>query len=193
MLTDTLRSGTRTHHDRIEQKLGLPHRVTSQEEYVELLTGFYGFYRSVEPKLQEWLSGLPDFCMAERQKWNLLRLDLTVLGFNEGTIAAIPLCSTPPAVDTVPQALGCLYVLEGSTLGGQVISAHFRRALGITPENGGRYFHGYGSQTAECWRSFKEALLIYSQRYPENDLGILESARATFESLEAWLCRDSRA
>jgi heme oxygenase len=51
-------------------------------------------------------------------------------------------------------AVGCLYVLEGATLGGQFISRHLA-TLGIGPANGGLFFHGYGAKTGEMWKSFQ--------------------------------------
>lgn len=188
LLTDTLRSGTRSHHNRIEQRLGLPHSVTSQSAYRELLIGFYGFYLPVEPVLLEKLSSLSELCMSERQKLDLLRQDLMALGLATEAIEALPHCFHIPPLESVPQALGCLYVLEGSTLGGQVISAHFTRALGITAETGGQFYRGYGAATASYWRAFKEAANAYSARYPEQDSLVVESACSAFELLETWLC-----
>ncbi len=188
LLTDTLRSGTRTHHERIEQRLGLPHSVTSQSAYRELLIGFYGFYLPVEPRLLEKLSTLSELRMSERQKLDLLRQDLTALGLDDQAIEALPRCSHIPPLGSVPQARRCLDLLEGSTLGGQVISAHFTRMLEITAKTGGRFYQGYGSATASYWRAFKEAANAYSARYPEQDSLVVESACSTFELLEIWLC-----
>ena len=47
-----------------------------------------------------------------------------------------------------------LYPLEGSTLGGQVISIRLRDNLGLNATNGGRFFNGYGEQTGQYWAEF---------------------------------------
>ena len=53
---------------------------------------------------------------------------------------------------------GCLYVLEGSALGGRVISKRVKQTLGLGPATGGAYFHGLGRQTASHWSDFLTAL-----------------------------------
>ena len=53
---------------------------------------------------------------------------------------------------------GCLYVLEGSALGGRVISKRVKQTLGLGPGTGGAYFHGLGRQTASHWSDFLTAL-----------------------------------
>jgi heme oxygenase (biliverdin-IX-beta and delta-forming) len=59
---------------------------------------------------------------------------------------------------TSGHGLGCLYVLEGSALGGRVISKRVKQALGLGPATGGAYFHGLGRQTASHWLDFLTAL-----------------------------------
>ena len=60
---------------------------------------------------------------------------------------------TPYQGEGLARAAGCLYVLEGSTLGSRLIvrlldQAHRRPAAGAN-----RFFHGYGPATGECWSS----------------------------------------
>jgi heme oxygenase (biliverdin-IX-beta and delta-forming) len=59
---------------------------------------------------------------------------------------------------TSGHGLGCLYVLEGSALGGRVISKRVKQTLGLGPATGGAYFHGLGRQTASHWLDFLTAL-----------------------------------
>jgi hypothetical protein len=56
------------------------------------------------------------------------------------------------------RGFGCLYVLEGSALGGRVISKRVKQTLGLGPATGGAYFHGLGRQTARHWSDFLTAL-----------------------------------
>ena len=48
------------------------------------------------------------------------------------------------------------YVLEGSTLGSQLLAAHFERLLAVRPHEGGTFFSGYGAATGSMWRAFRE-------------------------------------
>lgn len=59
---------------------------------------------------------------------------------------------------TAGHGFGCLYVLEGSALGGRVISKRVKRRLNLGPATGGAYFHGLGRQTASHWSDFLIAL-----------------------------------
>ena len=52
-----------------------------------------------------------------------------------------------PTPNSDSLAFGCLYVMEGATLGGQVIGRHVRQTLGVTPETGGRFHAAYGDRT----------------------------------------------
>jgi heme oxygenase (biliverdin-IX-beta and delta-forming) len=59
---------------------------------------------------------------------------------------------------TSGHGFGCLYVLEGSALGGRVISKRVKQMLGLGPATGGAYFHGRGRQTASHWWDLLTAL-----------------------------------
>jgi heme oxygenase (biliverdin-IX-beta and delta-forming) len=59
---------------------------------------------------------------------------------------------------TSGHGFGCLYVLEGSALGGRVISKRVKQRLGLGPGTGGAYFHGLGRQTASHWSDFLTTL-----------------------------------
>jgi heme oxygenase len=52
--------------------------------------------------------------------------------------------------------IGTLYVIEGATLGGQVISRHLYRHLGFSANAGARFFNGYGDEAAtqQQWTLF---------------------------------------
>jgi len=59
-----------------------------------------------------------------------------------------------PDIKNPGDLVGTLYVVEGSTLGGQLIAKHLAKNLGITPETGGRFFGGYGENTVNFWTDF---------------------------------------
>jgi heme oxygenase len=54
----------------------------------------------------------------------------------------------------IGELIGMLYVIEGSTLGGQLISKHLVNYQGITSETGGCFFGGYGENTTALWTDF---------------------------------------
>jgi hypothetical protein len=57
-------------------------------------------------------------------------------------------------VQTMAAAIGVQYVLEGSSLGGQILSRQLKNALGFTSHHGGCFFAGYGDETSARWKNF---------------------------------------
>lgn len=193
MISEELRKGTAIYHQRLEEKLALFERVQDLKSYGDLIHRFLSFYSFVEPKLMglaDWKRH-PTFEVEERLKLAWLRRDLFALDRS----------TTPGQVNasfldleflaTFNRALGCLYVLEGSTLGGTIISKHFSQKLGLTPDRGLAYFTSYAERTGEMWRRFQKALSDYVEQSPnpkEISEEIVQSACQVFELLEKHLC-----
>lgn len=64
-----------------------------------------------------------------------------------------------PAWDGMPITsigvlIGCLYVLEGSAMGGRVIFHRINKSLGVSALHGGRFFSCEGRRTDELWLDF---------------------------------------
>jgi heme oxygenase len=72
-------------------------------------------------------------------------------------------------------------VVEGSTLGGQVISRQLAKA-NITLRS---YFSGYGERTGPLWKAFCQ--LLSQEATPDSQTEIVQSASLTFQKLNAWL------
>jgi heme oxygenase len=179
-----LREQTRDEHLAIEQTLGLMSETLTLAAYRRTLERFHGFWQPVEARLQQRdelrAIGLDP---AERAKTPLLAADLRAL--NGSDPDALPLCGEVPLVASTAAALGCMYVLEGASLGGQIISRHLGARLGITPERGGRFFHGYGERTGEMWRAFGAAVSGFALT-PELQDEMVQAALGTFRSLRRW-------
>jgi heme oxygenase len=85
-------------------------------------------------------------------------------------------------------ALGCLYVLEGATLGGQLIGRQVQRQLGLRSEHGCAFFAGYGAdQTGPMWKAFSEAVDAYGSAQPAAQGAIVAAACDTFLRFEHWI------
>ena len=185
-----LRAETRAEHDAIEQALNLMDGQLALDGYRQRIEQFYGFYLPLEHnmlKRKAWLS--PWLDVGERVKTRLLAADLTALG--GAPAASLPLCRDLPALEGSPECFGCLYVLEGSTLGGQVISRYIREKLNVTPEAGGLFFDGYGHRTGAMWRQFRMALTEFSATTShagstDTQDRVVAAARLTFETLRRW-------
>lgn len=198
MIMVKLREQTRAYHDRLEERLDLFSSASTLAGYQEVLQRFYGFYRPLEPLLEERLTFLSmnldvkinlKIDYAKRRKTGLLESDLRRLGASEKDLNVLPLCPRIPRLATPAQVLGCLYVLEGATLGGQIIARYLQNALELNASNGASFFSSYGSEVGHMWREFGAAVTAYSQTHEEDD-SIIAAACETFAALELWLCAE---
>ena len=180
-----LKRETRAHHKAIERQIDLRRICGSRAAYGGHLARLYGFYQPLEEAL--WRTdGVMDLGLdKERCKTPLLLDDLRALSIAP---LALPLCHALPLLGEDAQALGCLYVLEGASLGGQVITRLVSERLGIGLEDGGAFFHGYGSSTAVMWDAFRDCLEAYAADLShERQEAVIDGARATFDALGRWL------
>ena len=179
-----LKNATAAKHRKVEQDLNLLDPSFTRIQYTALLKGFYGFHRPWESAVEAVLdTGLPGF-FAPRKKLPYLEADLRYLGFASEALTAIPECPHLPALAGMAAALGSLYVVEGSSLGGRILRQHFSRHLHLPLDAGCRYFSGYGDQTGPMWSAFGE--LLATRPATENE-AMLESACSTFDLLGDWL------
>ena len=195
-----LRLDTRSEHEAVERVLDLMGALT-RDSYLQRLLQFYGFYSPLEAALQTRCAMQSDRCSLEASQLStllprlhkslLLRQDLDHLGVS---IAGMAQCRILPPIHTVTQVLGCLYVLEGATLGGRIITQHVQATLGITPTTGGSFFDGYAEQTGRMWNSMRQILLLGAVD-AQAEKAMVASATATFAALRNWCesvpCREN--
>lgn len=183
-----LKEETKTAHLQLE-KLTIPYIKKAQDDasYRRLLSLFYGYLKPVETAIQQQLAGselLPD--LAERRQTAMLAADLQLLGTEA---ASLPQAGSLPALDSHAAALGALYVLEGSTLGGRIISRMLSAQLGRDAENGIAFFSGYGAETGAKWATFTAALNQYAEAHPQAQDEMVAAADETFSRFRAWIER----
>ena len=178
-----LRLETRYEHEAVEKVLDLMGTTHTACDYRQRLKQFYGFYGALEAALQARCATPQLALLSPRlNKTLLLRQDLLYLGVATETL---PLCSKLPPIQTQPQVLGCLYVMEGATLGGRLITQHVQATFGITTATGGSFFGGYGPDTGKMWQTMRQLLVAGApDLQSENDM--VASAIATFASLRCW-------
>ncbi len=183
-----LRDETRPQHEAIEHALDLMSEQMTAEGYRYRLERLYGYYQPLEQRLfafDGWPAALE---LEARRKTPLLELDLRALGVSP---EAVPRCEDLPDLRGLPQAFGCLYVMEGATLGGQLITRHIERLLGLGPRNGGRFFRSYGDEVGPRWKAFRAVLGSYATS-PQLEDAVVEAAAETFDKLHAWYTAGGR-
>jgi len=179
-----LRAETRAEHDAIENVLDLTSESLTLDAYRRILERFYGFYKPLEAGLLNvggWKERGLD--LAERRKTHLLETDLHYFGVND--LDKLPICTDLPPHGTVAAAFGCMYVLEGSTLGGQIISQKIRNHLSVFPDTGGMFFHGYASGTFPMWQAFRASIASCVKSCDEDE--VVFAAKETFLKLHQWI------
>jgi len=187
MILQRLKAETRQQHEEVEAAVDVMNQMFNLEDYRRLITRFWSFYAAYEPNLPVESLRAAGFDYQKREKLSSLEADAKVLG-----IDPIAYGLEPPDLSTVAKAFGSLYVIEGSTLGGQVISRHLEQHLGLNGLNGGRFYAGYGHETGPMWRAFGESITQFADG-KELDDEIIGSAKATFASITKWVGREETA
>jgi heme oxygenase len=145
------------------------------------LESFYGFYLPLEERLANAALGFE-----LRHRSPLLSRDLIALGATPYQLEEVARCPDLPRLHTVAEAAGCLYVVEGAALGGQVIAKAIERHLGIGADAGASFFFGDGPDTAARW--VKVLAWLEDVAHAGSDR-IVASACETFRSFTRWMER----
>lgn len=180
-LRQRLRIETRKTHDALDQTLELIERPLTLTQYGRLLGRFLGIHLAVEPLLSR---NLDPALMEGRSKLSALDHDLQACGFEPNEIQTFPVCDVLPTISNRATALGALYVIEGSTLGGRVIAQSIARNEQIPP-HACRYFDIYGAQAGTRWRAVCDALEACDDQAMH--IEAVTSAKLVFGSLTLWL------
>ncbi len=188
MLLELLKTRTRTNHERLERDLDISAHLADRDSYIRLLARFYGWYQPWESTVRHFPDTSVAAFMSYRFKTDLLRDDLHMLGVDTSIISNLPLAS-PPKYKSASELLGACYVLEGSTLGAQIISRMIAQKLGFRTGSGSSFYAAYGTSTGERWKEFKQFLELHPGA---NDVdAVTNSADQTFELIRTWLCEQT--
>jgi heme oxygenase (biliverdin-IX-beta and delta-forming) len=185
-----LKARTAHQHQQTEDGVDLMRDDFSLDDYKNLLVRFYAFYKSYDEKLRESLEENPiDFYGEERFNTPRLLADLKSLEMSDDEISDIETFDDLPAFDSTEKIFGSLYVIEGSTLGGQVISRHLKQKFGFDESSGAAFFSGYGKDTGKMWNAFREAVTAFADGDGVNREEIIKAANETFEKIGTCLSR----
>jgi heme oxygenase len=153
--------------------------------YHRVLVAYFHLYQAVENRINQYLQLHPNlFDYSERNKLPWLSYDLSFFhdDLRELDYKKLQITTFPEIKDT-GQLVGILYTLEGSTLGGQVISRNLAENHGLTATRGACFFNGYGERTLTMWQDF----LSFAESISKNVnacQAAVESACQTFQLFE---------
>jgi heme oxygenase len=175
-----LREQTAGEHAQTEDTVPLMSPTLTRAEYVENLRSFYrvvgAWDRWVDAHAPQDLLPL----LAGRRRSTLLQHDLEAMGArvpDDDVLADFAMEESAVSGDSRSVFLGRMYVMEGSTLGGQYIARHVEETLSLVSGQGNSYFRGYGEATGDRWREFRAVL----QTLPETEAEtVIASAKEMF-------------
>ena len=178
-VSETLKKETLEAHQSSENLL-LPYltSIQSLNDYARILKMFYGFFYPVEQLIFSQVTKETIHDIDERRNARLILMNLESLG--EKNVPA--LCQNLPAVKSLPQALGAMYVLEGSTLGGRMI-ARMLMKKDLFNESHLNFFNGYKDGTGSKWKDFQAVLDLHQHQAPI----IIDAANSCFECFTQWM------
>lgn len=181
LLQELLKTKTKGNHDQLEELMffhEIMNKTLSLDQYKTLLATNYLVHAAIESKIHQALDENTANQVGADQRYKLSALikDLEEVGISKDELDQIDV--TVPQHEYSPAAaLGAMYVLEGATMGGQVI----QKKLKATPAFEGlnlNYYTIYGDNLMHNWKSFVGVL---NAAVPESDYEeVVNSASETF-------------
>ncbi|HZF76324.1 MAG TPA: biliverdin-producing heme oxygenase [Acetobacteraceae bacterium] len=178
-LSHRLREGTAAAHARAEMGMWPESATSDPATYARWLSRHLGLIAPFEVVIETHAAFLAALGAdpLPRARRGLLRRDLAMLGMPEE-------CPAPAPPLTGAEALGALYVLEGSRLGGRVL---LRRVEDKMPGLAATAFLAGADAVPGAWRALRGALDGFGEHAgPEAVAAVLRGADATFQAFEAW-------
>ena len=181
-----LRAATAEQHRTLDHALDLTNAAFDLPAYRRLLESFWGLHAVWEPRAVAQFSSVMAGFYDTRRKLHLIEQDLLSLGHTEEEIAQLPQCAELAGPASFSETLGAAYVIEGSMLGGRLLSRHFAQTLDLRPDRGCSYFAGYGARTAAMWKEFGQTIESFAALTAIHE-EIVSGARKTFTTVHHWL------
>jgi heme oxygenase len=182
LLSARLKHETATLHEQMHALMEQAQPFASRAQYVRFVAAQYHFQRDVEhlvddPAIQ---AAVPDLQVRGREAAALADLADLEAAPGEAVIATGNVA--------MPEALGWLYVSEGSTLGAAFLLKEVKDKLGLSESFGARNLAAYAEGRAVVWRRFV-GFLDQAGDSPQVQEAVLAGARAAFERFGALLRR----
>jgi heme oxygenase len=150
-MIDLLRARTAAHHHGLENDLQIQTRLSEENTRGPLIAGYNIFYRECEAALKPHLWDMIDLACSSRFQSRKILSNAAWLWRKNPLLNPVF-----PAVGTKAEALGAMYVLEGSTLGGKKILKGLR-SQGVSTD-GLHFLDPYGKDAGPLWRTFLSVL-----------------------------------
>ena len=188
-LRTRLKTLTRPLHDKLESleisKKLLSHQI-DKADYIAYLIAMKAIHEQVESQFSTYFSSNTLQHLMTRQRLALITTDLSALGYSHYDLSEqqAEAWLIPWSLESL---LGALYVLEGSTLGGQMIAKKTNHIVGNDGLVATRYFRGYGENNLAQWQLFTQFLDEFDTKHANTTDKVVLGAIATFLSIHQLL------
>ena len=185
----TLRHRLREETDAIHQSLhrnpGLQKLVSAEcttANYRDVLRVFYHFYQGVDDRFNSIPTPQRFTYEATPLRWlqqDFLALNQPLPERSFSTPANAEIGTRAPRLENY---IGYLYVKQGSTLGGQMISKQLKKTLALEPGVTQFFFYGFGEHTGYYWKEFLNYLAHHEASLDAD--AVIQSAQFYFNILD---------
>jgi heme oxygenase len=154
--TKRLKAATHAAHERLDKRIMQLNPFADRGSYARLVTMQYLFHRDLDALFfnEELDALLPD--LAGRRRLALIEQDFADLGVAMPKADSAPIFPRGEKV-ALGEALGWLYVIEGSNLGAAFLLKYAAK-LGLDENMGARHLAGAPEGRGLHWRTFTAAL-----------------------------------
>jgi len=180
MLSDYLKEKTAVYHKEIEDKLEsnkLFNSTFTDKNYYKMLQVNHIFLKSYEDSIKEFLNekDLENLALTKLNKLSLIQQDINELGLEELNVPK------QFELQNRAEAIGALYVIEGSMLGGNVIAKTLKK-YPFLENKSFIYFGHYGENLGQIWKTF---IGYINQEFTteEEQQQVFEGAKKAYEDL----------
>jgi heme oxygenase len=153
-----LRDSTRASHRAIDHHPLLAPLVKptlTLDHYKYVLTVMNWMHLHLSERLAEaMLKYIPTSQFFPSDRLNWLAKDLEWLDMDMTPAPKCIMAGFKPDFASAEALVGALYVIEGSTLGGQFIAQQLANSIQVYPGKGASFFHGHGADTGSRWNDF---------------------------------------
>lgn len=156
MVSEYLKQNTAEYHDAAEKLFNsekIFNKTFTLEDYKKIISTNYLMLLHFENKIFDSLSDKfsEKLQLSNRKKLHLIEKDLESLALKNQS------ASHELEFSNENEALGAMYVIEGSTLGGNVIAKQLSKTEGFDNVTF-NFFGCYQENTGSMWKNFKEVL-----------------------------------
>lgn len=180
MITERLKTETAQLHKETED-VSFGAKIMSgtltPEEYAIIIEKNYILHALVEKALAAYapLKQVEGLEADSRYKTNSLVADMNLLGKPLPQLPAVNI-----TINSLEEALGMMYVLEGATLGGAYILKALVRTPSMQSVTTYNYYGVYGEMIGPKWKAFQQVLISNVTTKEQEDKAI-EAASKTFQ------------